>query len=331
MPLISIITATHERPAELREALISALDQGFSDFEHIVVDDASRTGATATVIEELDDPRIRLIRLDESRGPAGARNAAIAEAKGELFAILDDDDLMLPGRLQVAADAFAADPALVLFASAFEAIDLDGTVHATVHPPTDEKLLEELLPDHNPVCHSTCTVRADAMRGIGGYREILRYSHDYDMVLRVAERGRIRIDPRPLGSYRFHAQNISTARCFLQGAYAKIVQRCARRRARGDAEELEKLVAAVPLPSGEADVDRARARVEYQIGEWKFRDGKVKEARPHLRAALEVEPFRPLAVGLTVAAYTPAAIRRILGPVFRPLVALRYASWRYCK
>ncbi|MHC4133672.1 MAG: glycosyltransferase family 2 protein [Planctomycetota bacterium] len=326
MPRFSIITATHGRPAELREALVSALQQDCSDFEHLVVDDASPDDAATRVIAELDDPRLRLLRLDESRGPAGARNAAVREARGKLLAILDDDDLMLPGRLRAAAERFDARPDLVLVASTFKAIDADGHEHATVHPPTDEGRLREILPHHNPVCHSTCTVRADVLRDLGGYREALRYSHDYDMVLRIAEKGGVAVLPEPLGLYRFHTKNISAARCFLQGAYAAIAQECARRRARGEPERLEELVAAVPPPNGRADV--ARARVHYQIGEWKFRDGKVKEARPHLRIALGAEPLRPLCLGLTVAAYTPAWLRRWLGPAARRLVALRYASWR---
>ncbi|MHC4549495.1 MAG: glycosyltransferase [Planctomycetota bacterium] len=328
MPRFSIVTATRDRPAELRQALASVLPQDFDDFEHLVVDDGPADDAAAAVVAELGDPRLRLIRLDQSQGPAGARNAAIREAKGELLAILDDDDVMLPGRLRVAVERFDARPDLVLVASAFRAIDADGNELATVRPPTDEPRLRAILPHHNPICHSTCSVRADAMREIGGYREALRYSHDYDMILRIAEKGAVAVVPEPLGLYRFHTQNISAARCFLQGAYAGVVRECARRRAHGEPERLAELAATVRLAGGKADVARARARVHYQIGEWKFRDGRVAEARPHLRTALAAEPFRPLCLGLTLAAYAPAWLRRLLGPLARRLVALRYASWR---
>ena len=53
-----------------------------------------------------------------------------------------------------------------------------------------------------------------------------------------------------------------------------------------------------------------------------------REARPHLFAALRGEPFRPLALAMLVAAYAPGWLRRALGPVVRPLVAMRYPSWR---
>jgi glycosyltransferase involved in cell wall biosynthesis len=328
MPRFTIVTATRGRPGTLREALRSALEQDFGDFEHLVVDDASPDGGAAQVVRELGDPRIRLLRLPESRGPAGARNAALAEAKGDLVAVLDDDDAMLEGRLRLSAGFLDRSPDHVLVAGAFDAIDDDGTVHATVRPPTDERRIRAVLPFHNPFCHSTVTVRRDVLRALGGWREALRYSHDYDMVLRAAERGRVAILGERLGLYRFHARNISAARCFLQGAYAAVAQRCAERRAVGDPERLEALVAAVRAADGEVPEPLARARVHYQIGEWKFRDGRVREARPHLAIALRAEPLRPLCLALSIAARTPAWLRRLLGPVVRPLVAMRYPSWR---
>ena len=125
MPRFTIVTATRGRPDALREALRSALEQELGDFEHLVVDDASPDGAAAEVVRELADRRIRLLRLPESRGPAGARNAALADAKGDLVAVLDDDDAMLPGRLRLSASFLDRSPDHVLVAGAFDAIDDD--------------------------------------------------------------------------------------------------------------------------------------------------------------------------------------------------------------
>jgi hypothetical protein len=241
--------------------------------------------------------------------------------------VLDDDDVMLPGRLKATAAAFDARPDAVLLASSFRAIDGAGNILADVPLPRDEARFREMLPLSNPVGHSTCTVRTSVLRGLGGYREALRYAHDYDMVLRVAELGPVLLLPAPLLLYRFHVESVTAQRCFLQGAYAEVARECARRRARGEAERLDELVAAIRVPEG-APLERAKARVHYQIAEWQFRDGRVREARPHLRAALRGEPFRPLALGMLAAAYAPAWLRRLLGPVVRPLVAMRYPSWR---
>jgi hypothetical protein len=165
------------------------------------------------------------------------------------------------------------------------------------------------------------------LRGLGGYREALRFSHDYDMILRVAEKGAVVLLPAPLLLYRFHVDGISASRCFLQGAYAEVARECARRRARGEPERIEELAAAVRAPDG-ASAERAKARVHYQIGEWQFRDGRVREARRHLREAWRGGPLRPLCLGMLVASYAPSWLRRVLGPLVRPLVAMRYPSWR---
>jgi GT2 family glycosyltransferase len=327
VPRFTIVTATRGRPEELREALRSALSQEHGDFEHLVVDDASPDDGAARVVRELGDPRVRLLRLDTPRGPAGARNAALAEAKGELLAVLDDDDVMLEGRLAATAAAFDARPDAVLVASAFRAIDARGEVLATVRVPRDEALLRELLPFHNPLCHSTCTVKTAVLRELGGYREPLRFSHDYDMILRVAERGAVVLLPAPLLLYRFHTENISSSRAFLQGAYAGVARDCARARAAGEPERLQERVAALRAPDG-GPAARATGRVHYQIGEWQFKDGRVRDARPHLWIAWRAEPLRPLCLGLLVASYAPLWLRRLLAPVVRPLVAMRYASWR---
>lgn len=328
MRLFSVITATRDRPEDLRRAIASVLRQEIGDFEMIVADDASRDDSAARVAAEFRDARVRILRLESPRGPAGARNAAIAEAKGRFLAILDDDDLMLPCRLRLTEEAFGRRPDSVLVAGAYEAIDSEGSRIAVVRPPTDERRLRRILPLHNPICHSTTTIRAETMRAIGGYREALRYSHDYDMILRAAERGGIEVLRTPIGAYRFHARNISTARCFLQGAYSRAAQLCAERRANGEAEELENLVAGIDAEALGADPERAAARVHYQIGEWIFRDGRAREARPHLRRALRKEPFRPLCLLLTIAAYAPDWARNLLGPLVRPIVGLRYPSWR---
>ncbi|MDH3591477.1 MAG: glycosyltransferase, partial [Planctomycetota bacterium] len=141
MPRVSIVTATHGRPAELRQAIESALAQDFEDFEHLVIDDASPDDSAAQVVAELGDPRLRVIRLESSRGAAGARNAGLAEARGQLLAILDDDDWMLPGRLTATARAFDEDDTLVLVGAPWLAVDEDGREQATVWPERDPEKL----------------------------------------------------------------------------------------------------------------------------------------------------------------------------------------------
>jgi hypothetical protein len=327
MPLFTVVTATRDRPEELRAALRSVLAQDLSDFEHLVVDDAPERAAAESVAAEAGDPRVRVLRLPESKGPAGARNAALAEARGEFVAVLDDDDTMLPGRLRRTLEAFRARPELVLVGGAYEVIDEAGATLAVVRPPTGEAALRSLLPRHNPFCHSAVTVRRETLAALGGYREAFRYAHDYDMILRAAERGAVASLPDPVAGYRFHVANISAGRAALQGAYAEAARRCAARRARGLPEDLEGELASLPGVAPRTGGRRARGRVRFQLGEWMFQDGRMAGARRHLFAAIRDDPLRPLAYGLLLASVAPAWLRRALGPIARPLLARRYPRW----
>jgi glycosyltransferase involved in cell wall biosynthesis len=83
----------------LREAVDSVLKQTCTDFELIVVDDAS-TDETATILASYDDPRIRVHRFASNGGVSRARNMGLEMARGEYVALQDADDLSYPERLE---------------------------------------------------------------------------------------------------------------------------------------------------------------------------------------------------------------------------------------
>lgn len=95
---VSVIIAAYNVGPYIRAAIESALSQEGVALEVIVVDDNSPDDTVAE-IERIADPRVQLIRLPGNSGPGAARNAGIAAAKGEWIAVLDGDDIYLPGRL----------------------------------------------------------------------------------------------------------------------------------------------------------------------------------------------------------------------------------------
>src|SRR5512140_980329 len=99
-PLGSVIMQAHNAQAFVGQSIQSVVNQTFPDWELIVANDAS-TDTTQSVIDAFrSDPRIRSVRLEASRGVAGARNAAIAESRGRYLAFLDADDTWDPTKLQ---------------------------------------------------------------------------------------------------------------------------------------------------------------------------------------------------------------------------------------
>lgn len=104
-PRVTVVVPTHNRPALLREALASIAAQTCTDWEVVVVDDGSTPPIDAAALEASVGGRLRLVRHDQPRGVAAARNSGFAAARGELIAQLDDDDRLAPDALSAAAAA----------------------------------------------------------------------------------------------------------------------------------------------------------------------------------------------------------------------------------
>lgn len=98
MPYFSIIIPLYNRVNLIPRAINSCFNQDFDDFEIIVVDDGSTDGSCEAV-ENINRPRIRLIRHEENQGVCPARNTGIANSRGEWILPLDSDDELLPNVL----------------------------------------------------------------------------------------------------------------------------------------------------------------------------------------------------------------------------------------
>ena len=104
--LVSIIIPTYRRPRECRAAVESALAQTWRPIEVVVVSDG-RDDVTRQAVATADS-RVVYVELPENRGPAAARNAGVTASHGEWLCFLDDDDVMLPGKVE--AQMRFADP-----------------------------------------------------------------------------------------------------------------------------------------------------------------------------------------------------------------------------
>jgi hypothetical protein len=121
-PLISVVLPTRNRAELLPRAVATVLAQRYTDWELLIVDDAS-TDATPEVLAGLDDPRIRTF-TGPGRGVCAARNVALAAAGGDLVAYLDDDNRMHPDWLRSIAWAFEQHPETEVLYGAFVIDDL---------------------------------------------------------------------------------------------------------------------------------------------------------------------------------------------------------------
>ncbi len=109
---VSVIIPTYNRAEKVCRAVKSVLDQTFTDFEIIVIDDAS-TDDTIDRLKKFGD-RVKIIRPSENKGVSAARNSGIRAADGRYIALLDSDDYWMPEKLQVQLDFFNENPEAVI-------------------------------------------------------------------------------------------------------------------------------------------------------------------------------------------------------------------------
>jgi glycosyltransferase involved in cell wall biosynthesis len=201
-PLVSVIMPAHNAAAFIGEAIASVLAQTFRDLELIVVDDAS-TDDTTRVVEEVADPRVRLLRLLRNAGPVGARNAGLDVAHGRYVALLDADDVAHPERIAHQIELLERSGADVC-AAAYERWNPSSGRRRSGFQYARDADLRGLLAVYCPVGNSTVTLRADVMRNVR-YDARYKYAEDYELWTRLAARGcRFVASKRVLMTYRQH-------------------------------------------------------------------------------------------------------------------------------
>ena len=210
---VSIIMPAYNVAIYLEAAVRSVIRQTFTDFEIVIVDDGS-TDETPVVAKALQDrwpERIRIVR-QENRGLGAARNAALHAATGDLFALLDSDDVWEPEFLATQVGILDARPDVDIVTG--NARYLGGPDHARParpHPDSrPDPTLTSILGDEEAVFIMS-VFRRRVYESIGGFNEQLRTNEDYDYWLRAAHAGfRFVRNSSPLGWYRVRRESLSS-------------------------------------------------------------------------------------------------------------------------
>ena len=182
-PLVSVILPTYNRAHVLEEAIRSVLEQTYPEWELIVSDDGS-TDSTGDLVAGFGDARVRYLR-DENAGAAVARNRALGEARGELIAYLDSDNVWHPDYLTALVGALERHQGhFCAFAKHLDVVMRHGgyRVKGYRSPPFDyEALAKKNSIDLNAFIH-----RRELFDALGGFDERLRRQQDWDLILKYS-------------------------------------------------------------------------------------------------------------------------------------------------
>lgn len=208
-PDITIITPTYNRASFLKRAISSVLNQTFTNFEMIIVDDCSKDN-TEQVVRSIDDNRIRYIKLESNKGPAEARNVGIKTARGSYITLLDSDDEYLPNKLELQIMRIQDTPedVGVVYCGYFIVYEPD-TIHGKVSPKFKGRIFDTLL-KHNCMGSPTPLIKKECFVTCGLFDNSLPSYDDWDMWIRISDKYKFEFVDEALAKVYTHGDQTST-------------------------------------------------------------------------------------------------------------------------
>jgi glycosyltransferase involved in cell wall biosynthesis len=221
-PSVSVLMSVYNGAGYLQESIESILNQTFTNFEFIIIDDCSTDNSKNIIIDYASkDERIVFSQNQENLGLTKSLNKGIKIAKGKYVARQDADDVSLPQRLEKQVSVLDSHPAIALVSCDIEVIDSEGNCIGKHHRACESDLVGWYLLFYNHLAgHSQTIFRRELVMNLGAYCESYRYSQDYELWCRLVRVGKILIIPEVLLQQRRHNQSISTAKSSQQHAYA---------------------------------------------------------------------------------------------------------------
>jgi GT2 family glycosyltransferase len=350
-PLVSVVVPTYNRASLIGRTIESVLAQTYPAVEVVVVDDGSSDDTQERIAERYGgDARVRYFH-QENAGPAMARNAGFAQARGEYVALLDSDDTWFPWKLSLQVRCMQRYPELGMTWTDMQMIDPSDQV---VDPAylrhmysayawfTNDQIfphtwpLSEIAPDladvvgaaplrvgnifskmimGNLVHTSTVVLRRDRLARVKGFDESLRRTgEDYDFHLRTCREGPVGLLDLPAIRYQQGLPDRLTAKHLR----LKMAQNLLR--------TIEPVVArdraSIDLP--DHMIRRTLAKAHAWVAYEHLERGEVGPARKHYLQSLRQRPWQPaLAKPISFAALPFGA-----GPVLRRKLRSLKAAWR---
>jgi len=281
-PTVSVVMASYNEEKFIEQAIESLLNQSYSSFEFIIVDDGSDDG-TRNIIKSFDDCRIRMIVNESNKGLPASLNRGIQAATGTYIARMDADDRSLPKRLEKQVNVLNNQPDTQVVGCWINVIDGTGSKIGTVEYEEldgDPKVVKDKGPG---IAHPSAMFRKSIFDQVGGYREEFTYAQDLDLWVRIArmsDGGFIQIIPEILFERRVTPETFSNKPLKNEfGKYAGAVSS-----ETFSLDEIESEVTELPLEMRDFIFN-------YNSGRWSLRDGYRKKSLCHFVKAIKYRPY----------------------------------------
>ncbi len=269
-PLVSVTMVVCNVERFLSEAIESILCQTFTNFEFVIVDFGS-TDNSKTIISRYaaKDRRLRFYEIPHC-GLAEARNAASSLGRGKYIAVMDADDVALPGRLSAEVDFMEKHPDAGVVGGATEWIDASGTGWGIHECPTEDQEIRSALPLYHPFFHPALLMRREAFELTGGYRSAFAPAEDYDLTMRMSELYKCANLKQVVLKYRIHTYQLSLQKRSKQ-TFGKLAARAsALSRARGGPDPWNTIEEITPESLSEQGIPQSEQQREVALDRYQW-------------------------------------------------------------
>ena len=216
-PLFTAAIICFNRRQLVREAIESVLRQEYSDYEVVLVDDASTDGS-ADVMREFAN-RATVVVREQNGGEMAARNTAMSVARGRYVCFLDDDDLWFPWTLTTFAQAIERNDTPTMVGGAMLAFRDDSELRDVQQSEFAESISNCYFSSMHYVGVASSAIRREEIERVGGIRDLRLNGMDTDLMLRLGDRpGFVKIESPLTFAYREHANITGVVAMSYMGA-----------------------------------------------------------------------------------------------------------------
>lgn len=207
-PEISVLMSVYNGKKYLQKSIESILNQTFSNFEFIIINDASIDNSLE-IIKSFSDSRIVILNNSENLGLTKSLNIGLKQASGKYIARLDADDLSFENRLEKQLSFIKKNNLSLIGSSAILIDELGNEIGKKIKPENPTEIKFHLLLK-NPFLHSSLFFKKEDIEKIGYYDEKFIFAQDYDLVSRLSHSGfNLGNISEPLIKYRIQKNSIT--------------------------------------------------------------------------------------------------------------------------
>lgn len=220
-PLISVLFCVYNGERYLDEALKSIINQTYTNWEMIAIDDGSTDKSLAILYKYAkNDDRVK-VYTQKNIGLTKSLNKAIKLSSGKYLARQDADDISSQDRFLLQIKEFEKDDSVVLVTGKTEVINIQNRTLIVTSPPKDyEGIKNTIFKLNNPFTHGSLMINKSALEKIDGYDENFISAQDFDMIIRLSNQGKFKILDNIIYKLKKHPESITVKRWTKQFKYS---------------------------------------------------------------------------------------------------------------